>query len=164
MNTFVRFFYEFISIFFEGIGTVITGIYSGFVEMFNIKEYGSLINNYKTSFKGVEWVFVVISVLILIFVLGLIIFLIYLWIRKIIRRSKNKLNNDELLDEIADLNEQVQKLMKEKDEIMAMKVSQLGLKPGESNTEEISSESEETGGVVSSKHWLTDAATIKYGM
>ena len=145
MNTFVRFFYEFISIFFEGIGTVITGIYSGFVEMFNIKEYGSLINNYKTSFKGVEWVFVVISVLILIFVLGLIIFLIYLWIRKIIRRSKNKLNNDELLDEIADLNEQVQKLMKEKDEIMAMKVSQLGLKPGESNTEEISSESEETG-------------------
>jgi hypothetical protein len=48
MNTFVRFFYEFISIFFEGIGTVVTGIYSGFLEMFNIREYSTLINNYKT--------------------------------------------------------------------------------------------------------------------
>ena len=34
-----------------------------------------------------------------------------------------------MLDEIADLNQKVKKLMKEKDEIMAMKVSKLGLKP-----------------------------------
>ena len=135
MNTFLRFFYEFISIFFEGMETIFKGIYNGFVEMFNIGEYGTLINNYKGSFKGVEWFFVGLSVLFLIFILVLIIILIVLGIRKIIRNRK--VNHDDLMEEIADLNEQVQKLMKEKDEIMAMKVSQLGLKPGESPEEEI---------------------------
>lgn len=135
MNTFLRFFYEFISIFFEGMETIFKGIYNGFVEMFNIGEYGTLINNYKGSFKGVEWFFVGLSVLFLIFIFVLIIILIVLGIRKIIRNRK--VNHDDLMEEIADLNEQVQKLMKEKDEIMAMKVSQLGLKPGESPEEEI---------------------------
>ena len=124
MNTFVRFFYEFVSIFFEGATTIINGLYKGFLEMFNVREYSTLINNYKTSFKGVEWVFVVISILVLLFILVLIIILVWLGIRKIIRNRK--VNHDELLEEIADLNEQVHKLMKEKDEIMAMKVSQLG--------------------------------------
>ena len=87
MNTFLRFFYEFISIFFEGIWTVIKGIYTGFIEMFNINEYGSLINNYKTSFKGAEWVFVVISIIFLLIVLALIIILVYLAIKRFIRRN-----------------------------------------------------------------------------
>ena len=144
MNTFLRFFYEFISIFFEGIWTILKGVYNGFIAMFNIFEYGTLINNYKTSFKGAEWVFVVISIIFLIVMLGLILFLLFLSIRKFIRRRKNKLNQDELLEEIADLHEQVQELMKEKNEIMAMKVSQLGLKPGESPKEEKGENSEET--------------------
>ena len=144
MNTFLRFFYEFISIFFEGIWTIIKGIYTGFIEMFNINEYGSLINNYKTRFKGAEWVFVVISIIFLLIVLALIIILVYLAIKRFIRRRKNKLNQDELLEEIADLHEQVQELMKEKNEIMAMKVSQLGLKPGESPEEEAKPTEEST--------------------
>ena len=68
MNTFVRFFYEFVSIFFEGLTTVIKGIYSGFVEMFNFVAYGTLINDYKTSFKGAEWIFVGLSVLVLLII------------------------------------------------------------------------------------------------
>lgn len=131
MNTFLRFFYEFISIFFDGILTIVKGIYTGFIEMFNIYEYSSLIDNYKSAFKGAEWVFVVLSIIFVLIILSLVAILIYLGIRKMIRRRRNHLNQDELLEEIADLNEQVHKLMKEKDEIMAMKVSQLGLKPNE---------------------------------
>ena len=157
MNTFLRFFYEFVSIFFEGIWTIIKGIYTGFIEMFNIKEYGSLINNYKGNFKGAEWVFVAVSVLFLLIILALIGLLIYLSVKKTIRRRMNRLNQDELLEEIADLNEQVHKLMKEKDEIMAMKVSQLGLKPGESPEEEIS-ESEEQ----SSEEDMENAGNIRF--
>ena len=73
-------------------------------------------------------------------IVGLIGLLIYFFIRKTIKLRKNKLNQEELLAEIADLNEQVVKLMKEKDEIMAMKVSQLGLKPGEEESEENNTE------------------------
>ena len=158
MNTFLRFFYEFISIFFEGIYTVFKGIYNGFIEMFNINEYSSLINNYKSNFQGAEWIFVAISILFLLIILALVGILVYLSIRKAIRRRMNKLNQDELLEEIADLNEQVHKLMKEKDEIMAMKVSQLGLKPGESPEEEIKEISEEP----QSEEDLENAGNIRF--
>ena len=157
MNTFVRFFYEFVSIFFEGATTIVNGLYKGFIEMFNVREYSTLINDYKTSFKGVEWVFVVISILVLIFILVLIIILVCLGIKKIIRNKK--VNHDELLEEIADLNEQVHKLMKEKDEIMAMKVSQLGLKPGESSEE---TKTEETQQEEGSEEDLENAGNIRF--
>ena len=139
MNTFLRFFYEFISIFFDGIVMMFKGIVNGIAKIFNFKNYGLVINSYKEAFGGAEWIFVAISIIILLIIVGLIGLLIYFFIRKTIMLRKNKLNQEELLAEIADLNEQVVKLMKEKDEIMAMKVSQLGLKPGEEESEETTS-------------------------
>ena len=66
--------------------------------------------------------------------IGLIIALIYLLIRKYLKFRKSAIEQDQLLDEVANLNGQVATLMKEKEEILAMKVSQLGLKPDESPT------------------------------
>ena len=43
-----------------------------------------------------------------------------------------------MLKEVADLNKRVETMTKEREEILAMKVSQLGLKPDESSTENIS--------------------------
>jgi hypothetical protein len=99
--------------------------------MVNYKKYLEVINSYKDSFEGAEWVFFVISIAILVIVIGLIFLVIFFMIRKIIKLRKNRVNQDDLLNEIAELNSQVVKLMKEKSEIMAMKVSQLGLKPDE---------------------------------
>ena len=144
MNTFLRFFYEFISIFFDGVVMIFKGIINGFVKIFNFKDYGLVINSYKDSFGGAEWVLVAISIVVLIIIVGLIGLLIYFFIRKMLLLRKNKLNQEELLAEIADLNAQVVKLMKEKDEIMAMKVSQLGLKPDESNTDNPEEQTEKT--------------------
>ena len=140
MNTFLRFFYEFISIFFDGIGLIFKGIASGFIKMFNFNEYAKVIDSYKGSFTGGEKIFVALAVIFLLLIIGIIGFLIYLFIKKMIRRSQNNMSREELLEEIANLNDKVRKLMKEKDELMAMKVSQLGVNP---NEEETSSEEEE---------------------
>ena len=136
MNTFLRFFYEFISIFFDGIVKIGKGIGSGFWQMFNVKLYKVVIESYKDSLNMFEWFLVGLTITILIAIIISILLLIFFAIRKLIRFGKNRLNQEELLEEIADLNEQVKKLMKEKDELMAMKVSQLGLKPGEEETPE----------------------------
>ncbi len=134
MNTFLRFFYEFISVFFEGVATIFKGLLEGIKDIFNIKVYTRIINDYKGEFSGFEWVLVVISIVVLLIIIGLVCLLIYFAIRRTLRLRKNKLNQEDLLDEIGNLNEQVARLMKEKDEIMAMKVSQLGLQPDEDNT------------------------------
>ncbi len=131
MNTFFRFFYEFISIFFDGLRKLFEGIIGGVLKIFDIGEYKKILDSYTDSFGVIEWVFVVITILLLVIILLGAIFLLSVRLRKYLRLRKQKLNQDDLLDEINNLNKKVRQLMKEKDELMAMKVSQLGLKPGE---------------------------------
>lgn len=129
MNTFIRFFYEFISVFFDGLFSGVKGFFNGLVQMFNFKEYAKIIDSYKESFNGQEKIFVIMVVIFIIIVILLVIFLLFLFFKKMFRKVSIRMSKDELLGEIGNLNEQVQRLMKEKNEIMAMKVSQLGLSP-----------------------------------
>ena len=111
MNTFIRFFYEFISIFFEGLGMVFGGIFNGIIKMFNITEYAKVIDSYKDSFNGGEKIFVVLAVILLLIIVAIIVSLVVLLIRAILRKLHNNFNKDELLEEIANLNAKVRKLM-----------------------------------------------------
>jgi hypothetical protein len=52
MSTFVRFFYEFISIIFNGIKEIFNGIVKGFKIILSPKDYLYLINNYSEEFNG----------------------------------------------------------------------------------------------------------------
>ena len=134
MSTFGRFFYEILSIVFGGIAQIFKDIWNGLVGIFDFKKYSSLIDNYAEDFNGSEWVLVVLTIAILVIVVGLIVFILVYLIRKYIRFRKTLVEQEDLLDEVGDLNERVEHLVKENERILAMKVSQLGLKPGESDT------------------------------
>jgi len=129
MNTFLRFFYEFISIFFDGFFSGLKGLWDGLTKMFGISEYSKLISSYKDNFNGNEKIFVVICVIFLLILVITFGILFYFIIKAAIRKFGKDMSKDELLNEIGNLNDQVYKLMKEKDELMAMKVSQLGINP-----------------------------------
>ena len=131
MNTFIRFLFEFLSVFFEGVLSIVNGIINGFAKMFNIKQYANVIENYKVEFSGSEWIAVVIAIIFMMAILGVIIFLIVLFVRKYFRFRKTLVEQESLLEEVGSLNKQVSELVIEKNKIMAMKVSQLGLKPGD---------------------------------
>ena len=135
MNTFLRFFYEFISIFFEGVIKLAEGFVSGLSRMFSIYDYKKILESYKDNFSTGEWVLVVITIILLVVIVLGFILLVVFRLRKYLRLRKQKLNQEELLDEIGNLNSKVRQLMKEKDELMAMKVSQLGLNPNEGGEE-----------------------------
>ena len=143
METFTRFLYEFLSQFFSGIITILKGIGTGVKQIFDIKSYQNILDVYKNDLSMPEWALVVMSVLLILIFIALVIALIYLLIRKYLKFRKKAINQDELLDEVASLNSQVARLVKEKEDILAMKVSQLGLKPGESPTETTEGQGEE---------------------
>lgn len=143
MNTFLRFFYEFISIFFDGLFSGFKGLWNGIVKMFSFSEYSKLISSYKGNFNGSEKIFVVLCIVSIIFIVLLFVLIIVLTVRAIIRKFNNDMSKDELLEEIGNLNDQVYKLMKEKDELMAMKVSQLGINPEDENNGDIIDSKEE---------------------
>ena len=140
MNTFGRFFYEIMSIVFGGLYQIFKSIWEGLKGIFSIEKYTSLINNYAEDFTGSEWVLVVLTIAILVIIVGLIIFIVAFLIRKYIRFRKTLVEQEDLLDEIGDLNNEVANLVKENERILAMKVSQLGLKPNEPATEEAKTE------------------------
>ena len=142
MNTFFRFFYEFISVFIDGCFMIFKGIIDGIKQMFDFGSYGKVIESYKDSFNGNAQLFVAMSVIIIAIVVILLGLLFFFLIRKIIRKVKGNFTKDELLNEIGNLNQQIRKLMKEKEEIMAMKVSQLGVNP-EEEQEDTANDSEE---------------------
>ena len=144
MSTFVRFFYEFISIIFNGIKEIFNGIVKGFKIILSPKDYLYLINNYSEEFNGPEWVFVVFTIIVLLVVVGLIVFILVFLIRKYLKFRKSVVKEEEMLEEIVNLNQEVANLVKENDRIMAMKVSQLGIKPEEEQIkEETESQDEE---------------------
>lgn len=131
MDTFIRFLYEFMSVFFSGIGKICSGIIGGIAQMFNIREYIYIIEFYNKDLKMAEWILVVLAIIVILVLLGLIVLLFWLIIKKYLKFRKTIVEQESLLNEVADLNKQVSQLVIEKEKILAMKVSQLGLKPGE---------------------------------
>ena len=131
MDLYLRFFFDFMNPFFKGLGTIFKSIFDGIANMFNFPKYIEIIKNYSTEFKGGQWILVGAIVLALLAIVGLIIFLIFLLFKKIFKIRKTMVEQESLLEEVGKLNYTVAKLQQEKERLFAMKVSQLGLKPGE---------------------------------
>ena len=134
MDTYVRFLYEFLNTFFSGLKTIVLGLFNGIRQIFDIPEYIHLIKTYRNDFSIQEWVLVAIAVLAVALILILTILLVYLIVRKYVRFRKTVIEQESMLKEVADLNKRVETMTKEREEILAMKVSQLGLSPNESAT------------------------------
>lgn len=132
METFFRFLYEFLAIFFGGLIYIFKSIGVGIVKVFNVGSYISIINFYKKDFTGFEWFLVALTFFLVLALIFLIGFLIFLLVRKYVRIRKSLVEQEVLLEEVGKLNNEVYKLMKEKENILALKVSQLGISPNES--------------------------------
>ena len=142
MTKFINFLYEFMSVFFEGIKSIIFGIGNGIVQIFNIPGYIDVISFYKEEFGIAQWLLAIIAIVIMLVILGLIVLLVYFIMRKYIRFRKTLVEQEGMLEEIGELNKKVKDLVEEKEKILAMKVSQMGLKPGDKA--EVETTSEET--------------------
>ncbi len=146
MDTYVRFLYEFLGAFFAGIKTILFGFFDGIRQLFDIPGYIHLIKEYKNDFSVQEWVLVALAVFAVALVLLLTILLVYFLVRKYIRFRKTVVEQETMLKEVAELNKKVEDMTKEREEIMAMKVSQLGLSPNESSTVPVDKESSKPEG------------------
>ena len=145
MDTFMKFLYEFLNQFFKGFILFFKGLFNGVVEIFNIPAYIKVIRYYQSDLKGPEWIFVAIAVLAVVVLLVSIILLIYFVLRKYLKFRKTIVEQESLLEEVATLNNEVANLIQEKQDILAMKVSKLGLKPGDGDTEEVETQDEVAG-------------------
>ncbi len=133
MGALIKFLSDFLAQFFvKGVWGIIKGIGLGIANIFNIPKYIDIFKAWSGEFGAGGWILAILSVIVILAVLAALVFLFILLIRKYARFRKTIVDQEELLNEVATLNRDVIKLTVEKEKILAMKVSQLGLKPGES--------------------------------
>ena len=129
MDTYFRFLFEFLSVFFNGIGMMINGIVKGVIQIFNIKEYRYIIEFYRSDLTGGEMIMVVVAIAILVLLVGLVGLLIFFVIRKYIRFRRTLVEQESLLEEVGKLHKEVVELSAEKEKILNMKMNQIGVNP-----------------------------------
>lgn len=129
MQEFFRFFLEFISSILSGFAQIFIGILGGIISIFNIPKFVTIFAHYSKKFNAIDWITAIISIIVVIAIYALISYLLFMLIRKYVRFRKSLVSQEDLLQEIANLNHQVLKLSAEKDKIIAMKVSDMGIRP-----------------------------------
>ena len=142
--TVTTFISEFLNQFFiQGLFGIFKGIGMGIVNMFNIPAYINIFKANSANFTAVDWIIAILTVVATVAILAVIVILIVILVKKYVRVRKTIVDQEELLNEVGNLNREIIKLSSEKERILAMKVSQLGLKPGESPYEEYEEKKEE---------------------
>lgn len=131
MDTVFKFLFEFLGQFFGSLWSIITGLFAGIGSAFDFPAYINIINAYTTELGGLAWGIAILAIVLLIAVLGLIVWLIIVAVKKFIRSHRRRKDTDSLVKEVQALNKEVMRLNLEKDKILSMKVSQIGLNPNE---------------------------------
>ncbi len=122
MSGFLDWFFAFLTTMLEGIWKIFSGIFGGILQIFNIVNYIEQFGDFKDSFGVLDWIFAIISFILVIGMWGVLIYMAVLGIRKYIRFRKSAVGNEDLLEEVADLHRDVLRLTKEKEKILAMKI------------------------------------------
>ena len=130
MNEFLKWFFAFISEMLKGYADIVKGFGRGIKQIFNIKNYINIFKEHSQDYSALSWVLSILAIIIVIAIYALIFMMIIFGIRKYIRFRHSLVSNEDLLEEISELQRKVLKMTKEKDEIMAMKVAQMGLPAG----------------------------------
>ena len=132
MSVFFKFFYELVMTILANIAYFFTTVGKAFAKaVTDFGIYGNIFGTYSKDFDIVGWIMAIVSVIILLGIFALLFYKLYKVLRKYIVFRKKAVEEKEMLNELTRLNREVVQLVDEKNKIMAMKVSQLGLRPGE---------------------------------
>ena len=135
MSVFLKFFYELCMLILANIWRFFSAIGGAFVKaLAAFKDYYNIFVKYSGDFGAVGWIMAVISIAVLLAIFGLLAYIAARFILRRVRRRRSAASEDELMDEVKRLNGEVVRLLDEKSAIMAMKVSRLGLRPGEDDS------------------------------
>ncbi|MFO7969290.1 MAG: hypothetical protein ACQERX_04250 [Bacillota bacterium] len=130
MNEFSRYYVRLFEVIWQQIVFFFKdALWNGIIKKFfdNIMDYWDVLMEEQVDFTVVSWLMVALTTILN---LSLVIFFgirVFLWLRKYISFRKIEIEKNELIEEIAELNDRVIDLIDEKNQIMAMKVSQLGV-------------------------------------
>ena len=139
MNAFFYYFYTMMEHIIELFMAVVYAIWDLIVGIVDVPYYIGIFRTYRGELTAAGWVCVVLVHLLLLALIVLVIYLIYRGLRITFRFKVPVVEYEKMKDEVVRLNREVLKTTYEKDKILAMKVSEMGM--------QVNPDLLETGGV-----------------
>ncbi|MBO7341926.1 MAG: hypothetical protein J6U87_04505, partial [Clostridia bacterium] len=124
MGAFLDWFFAFLSTMIGGVWKIISGIFGGIFQIFNVLGYVDQFNKHKDGFQAVDWILSILSFLLVIAIWVIVIYMLVLLVRKYIRFRRSAVGNEDLIEEVARLHRDVMRLTREKERILALRIGQ----------------------------------------
>jgi hypothetical protein len=131
MDGFLNYFYQDIGMIVESIFNMIGSLFEALNYLFNFPMRAKIIQAYKDDFGVSDWIALIITNILVIVLCVLIVYLVYKFLTKALRFRIPIKKYDEMAAQVKQLSRDVIKLNYEKDKILAMKISELGMTPNE---------------------------------
>lgn len=132
MKELANFIFEFFGQFFkQGLWKIVQGVFWGIVEIFNIPAYWNISKEYREKLGGITVVIAILASVILVATLILIALTFAALLKKRIKLRNTMKTHEDLIQEVNALNKELMRLNLDRDKILSMKVSQIGLNPNE---------------------------------
>ena len=127
MNAFFYYFYNFMRSIFGHIWNVLVAVKDAVFGIFDIRYYMELFGSYKDELSPLGWFFAIVVHILLILLLSLFVFLAWKGLKVIFRFKVPVIEYEKMKDEVVTLKREIMKANYEKDKILAMKISELGM-------------------------------------
>lgn len=151
MNAFFYYAYNFLRTIFENIYNVFIAVRDCIVGLLDIKYYMQLFNTYYPELSPLGWIAATIMHILLLALFILIVYLLFKGLKVIFRFKVPVVKYEKMKDEVVRLKREIMKANYEKDKILAMKISEMGMEVNpellESKLKEIEEESNNEAGI-----------------
>ena len=146
MDAFLKYVYQDFGLIWQAFVDIFVSFFNFLNTMLNFPMRMKIIQSYSAGFNAPSWILVALVNILLIGVIALIIYFVVKALKRLMRFRVPVKEYDRMKDEVAKLNREVFKLNYEKDKILAMKISEMGMKPNEDilNLENPEEEEEES--------------------
>lgn len=144
MNAFFYYFYTMMEHIIELFMQVVFAIGDFLMALVDIPYYVGVFKTYRGDLSTAGWVCVILVHILIIALIILVIYLIYRGLRIALRFKVPVVEYEKMKDEVVRLNREVLKTQYEKDKILAMKVSEMGMQVNADLLDGVNEDSEET--------------------
>ncbi len=150
MNAFFNYFYNYMRTIFELLWNVVIAIKDAIFGILDVKFYMNLFSTYRDELSPAGWIASIIMHILIYILFALLIFLIVKGLKVLFRFKVPVIEYERMKDEIVTLKREIMKANYEKDKILAMKISDMGMEVNkdllESGLEEPEKEAENADG------------------
>lgn len=127
MNAYFYYFYNFMRSIFDHLYNVVIAIKDCILGILDIQFYQNLFNSYYADLSPLGWVAYILTHILIYILIGLLLYLMWKGIKVLFTFKVDVVKYEQMKDEIVTLKREVMKANYEKDKILAMRISQLGM-------------------------------------